>query len=95
MPLTWGKEEDDNKKRANLNIYLQVLNLFNTKNVLGVYNYTGAPDDDGYLTSVQAQAALALANSVQAFTDMYNIRMNTPGNYSLPRQMRLGLLFEF
>lgn len=95
VPLTWGKEDDENKKRANLNIYLQVLNLFNTKNVLGVYNYTGAPDDDGYLTSVQAQAALALANSVQAFTDMYNIRMNTPGNYSLPRQIRLGLLFEF
>jgi len=74
---------------------LQVLNLFNNRNVLGVYNFTGAADDDGYLSSAQAQAALALANSAAAFSDMYTIRMNAPGNYSLPRQIRIGVLFEF
>ncbi len=95
IPLTWGSEESDNKKNANLNVYLQVLNLFNTRNVLGVYNFTGAPDDDGYLTSTQAQAALEQANSAVAFSDMYRIRVNAPGNYSLPRQIRIGLLFEF
>ena len=95
IPLTWGKEESDNKKSANLNVYLQVLNLFNNRNVLGVYNFTGAADDDGYLSSAQAQAALALANSAAAFSDMYTIRMNAPGNYSLPRQIRIGVLFEF
>ena len=95
IPLTWGKEESDNKKSANLNVYLQVLNVFNNRNVLGVYNFTGAADDDGYLSSAQAQAALALANSAAAFSDMYTIRMNAPGNYSLPRQIRIGVLFEF
>ena len=95
IPLTWGSEESDNKKNANLNVYLQVLNLFNTRNVLNVYNFTGAPDDDGYLTSTQAQAALDQANSAVAFSDMYRIRVNAPGNYSLPRQIRIGLLFEF
>lgn len=95
IPLTWGKEDADNRKTANLNIYLQVLNLFNNLNVLNVYNYTGAPDDDGYLSSAQAQAALKLANSAAAFTDMYNIKMNFSGNYNTPRQIRIGVLFEF
>lgn len=95
IPLTWGKEDAENRKTANLNVYLQVLNLFNSRNVLNVYNYTGAPDDDGYLSSAQAQAALALANSVAAFSDMYTIRMNGPANYNTPRQIRIGLLFDF
>ncbi len=94
IPLTFNKEES-NKKPANLNVYLQVLNLFNTRNVLSVYNFTGEPDDDGYLSSTQAQAALAQANSALAYTDMYSIRVNNPFNYSLPRQIRIGLLFDF
>ena len=93
--LTWGKDGPDGEKSANLNIYLQVLNLLNTQNILNVFNYTGAPDDDGYLSSTQAQAALAQANSAVAYSNMYSIRMNAPGNYSLPRQIRLGLLFSF
>ncbi|MBL7933028.1 MAG: TonB-dependent receptor, partial [Bacteroidia bacterium] len=95
IPLTMGKEGSENKKTGNLNVYLQVLNLFNTRNVLGVYNFTGAPDDDGYLTSSQGTQALSLTNSPAAFSDMYNIRMNSPNNYSLPRQIRIGLLFDF
>lgn len=95
IELAWGKKDDENRKSANLNVYLQVLNLFNTRNILNVYSYTGNPDDDGYLTSTQAQAALALANSATAFTDMYNLRVNASGNYNLPRQIRLGVLFEF
>ncbi|MBL7903300.1 MAG: carboxypeptidase regulatory-like domain-containing protein [Bacteroidia bacterium] len=95
IDMSWGREESDNRKHANLNIYLQVLNLFNTKNVLNVYNYTGTPDDDGYLSSTQAQAAIAQANSAASFIDLYSIRMNNPTNYSTPRQIRIGLLFEF
>ena len=95
IELAWGKKGDENRKSANLNVYLQVLNLFNTRNILNVYNYTGNPDDDGYLTSTQAQAALALANSATAFSDMYNLRVNASGNYNLPRQIRIGVLFEF
>lgn len=95
IPLSWGKEESDNKKTANLNIYLQVLNLLNTRNVLTVYNYTGAPDDDGFLSSQQGQISLSKANSAAAYSDMYSIRVNAPTNYSLPRQIRIGLLFDF
>ncbi|WP_317899968.1 TonB-dependent receptor [Aurantibacillus circumpalustris] len=95
IALEWGKNESDNKKTANLNIYLQILNLFNTSNVINVYHYTGASDDDGYLQSTQGQNALSITNSAAAFSDMYSIRMNAPNNYSLPRQIRIGVLFEF
>jgi hypothetical protein len=94
IPLTWGKEEE-NKKTANLNIYLQVLNLLNNRNVLGIYNFTGSPDDDGYLQSSQAQAAIATANSPQSFSDLYKIRMANPAFFNKPRQIRIGLLLEF
>lgn len=95
IPLTFGKEDSDNRKTGNLNVYLQVLNLLNTKNILGVYNFTGSPDDDGYLESVQAQNQLAISNSAVAFTDMYRIAMNNAGNFSIPRQIRIGLEFSF
>lgn len=98
IPLTFGKEDSDDRKTGNLNIYLQVLNVLNTRNVLGVYNFTGQADDDGYLSSAQAQAALAVTNSAAAYSDMYRIRMSNGPNanhYSIPRQIRIGLLFEF
>ncbi len=95
IALAWGKKDDENRKTANLNVYLQVLNVFNTKNILNVYNYTGNPDDDGYLTSNQAVVALATANSAQSFQDLYAISMNRSSNFSLPRQIRIGVLFEF
>jgi hypothetical protein len=95
IPLTFGKEDSENKKSGNLNIYLQILNLFNTQNVLGVYNFTGAADDDGFLSSSQAQAALALTNSAIAYSNMYTIRVRNAANYSIPRQIRIGLLFTF
>jgi len=96
VPLTWGKKEDgSSKKDANLNIYLQVLNVFNNRNILNVYQFTGNPDDDGYLQSTQAIAALAQANSPAAFRDMYTMRMNSPGNFNRPRVIRVGLLLDF
>jgi hypothetical protein len=95
IPLTWNKEDEANKKTANLNVYVQVLNLFNRRNVLNVYNFTGQPDDDAYLTSTQAQAAIAQANSSASFIDMYSIRVNAPSNFSLPRQVRIGVMFDF
>jgi hypothetical protein len=76
-------------------VYLQVLNLFNRRNILSVYKATGNPEDDGYLTSVQAQNATSSRNDAQSFNDLYSIKVNNPNNYSRPRVIRLGLLLEF
>ncbi len=95
IALTFGKEDSDNKRNANLNVYLQVLNVFNTKNIIGVYNFTGLPDDDGFLSSPIAQSTIQLTNSPSAFVDQYSIFINRYSNYALPRQIRLGIELSF
>lgn len=93
IDLSWGT--GDNKKVANLNVYLQVLNVLNTKNVLTVYRFTGNPDDDGYLYAAQTQSLIAAQNSEQSFRDLYSIKVNEPTNYSIPRRIRLGVMLDF
>jgi hypothetical protein len=96
IELTWGKKDGENKKTANLNIYLQVLNLLNSKNILNVYNYTGNADDDGYLASSQGQLSVNSNPDLStSFTDQYNIYINNPNNYSRPRTIRIGVLLDF
>ncbi|MBK6835389.1 MAG: TonB-dependent receptor [Bacteroidetes bacterium] len=47
--LVFGKNKpEEDRKKANLNVYLQVLNVFNNKNIVAVHAYTGTPDDDGF-----------------------------------------------
>lgn len=84
-----------NSSNKTFEVYLQVLNLFNTFNVTNVYAYTGDPDDDGYLASPEGQSRLQQQVSSQAFIDMYNRRMSNPFNYGLPRRIRLGLAYSF
>ena len=85
----------DNKRTLGLNVYLQVQNLLNTKNIRSVYRATGNPDDDGYLSDAAAQTDIQAQNDPQSFTDMYRIKINNPSNYSLPRLARLGIEINF
>ncbi len=83
------------KKQYTFNVYLQVLNALNTKNVLNVYKTSGLPQDDGYLRTGVGQQAVNAAISGDAFTYLYTLRMQNPNNYSLPRRIRLGVQFNF
>lgn len=94
LVLKWGKVEEE-RKRASLNIYLQVLNLLNTKNIVKVYKATGNPDDDGYLTSAAAQNTIAGQIYPQSFIDLYSTKVNNPQNYSRPREIRIGIQLNF
>ena len=85
----------DNKRTLGFNVYLQVQNLLNTKNIRSVYRATGNPDDDGYLSDAAAQTDIQAQNDPQSFTDMYRIKINNPSNYSLPRLARLGIEINF
>ena len=78
-----------------INVYLQVLNVFDTKNVTTVYAATGSPSDDGYITSPNAQSVIDRQPSPQAYTDLYGIKVNNPANYDLPRRIRLGVQVNF
>jgi hypothetical protein len=96
IDLTWGgKKEGSAKKAAGLNVYVQVLNLLNTQNILHVYRYTGNPNDDGYINDGAAQSVIAAQASQQSFRDLYSLKVNNPANYSLPRRIRLGVMLNF
>ena len=83
------------KKRSNVNLYVQIQNLLDAKNIISVYRATGNPEDDGYLTSSAAQNAINAQNSPESFRYLYSLAVNNPNNYSLPRMIRAGLSFEF
>ena len=82
-------------KRGFLDVYLEVLNLFNFKNVIYVYEYTGNADDDGYLTATEYQQQINSQVSVASYKDYYRMRMSDPYNYTRPTRVVLGVSFSF
>ena len=92
--LEFGKG-DGKKKVANLNVYLWVNNLFNTRNITGVYRFTGTPDDDGFLAAAQFQSQIESQNSPSSYRNYYSMFVNNPYNLGSPRQIRLGVRFDF
>jgi hypothetical protein len=88
-----GKGE--NKHPGIINVYLRINNILNAKNILNVYSYTGNPNDDGYLAAAESQKQISEAISEQAYRDMYSVAVNSPYNYSAPRTIRLGVIFNF
>jgi hypothetical protein len=74
-------------------IYFQ--NLFNIKDVLGVYPYTSRPDDDGYITSPNGQLFVNSTLSPQSVQDLYSLYVNNPGFYNGPRRANVGFAFSF
>ena len=78
-----------------INVYLQILNLLNSKNIMSVYSATGNANDDGYLSAPEWQREIQEQLDPQAFIQMYQLYVDRGGNYSTPRQIRLGLSFNF
>ena len=83
------------KKSSHLNVYVQVQNLLDAKNIMSVYRATGNPDDDGYLTSSAAQNTIDAKNDPESFRYLYSLAVNNPSHYSLPRMWRAGISFQF
>ena len=63
--IKWTK-----KKSSYVNVYLQVQNLLNTKNIISVYRATGNPEDDGYLTAAESQNDI-MSRIVTILLDIY------------------------
>jgi TonB dependent receptor. len=78
-----------------LNVYSFVSNLFNTRNTIAVYGFTGRPDDDGFLESPQGQQQISNLQYQQAFIDQYNTRLSTPGQFSIARRINIGCTLNF
>jgi CarboxypepD_reg-like domain/TonB-dependent Receptor Plug Domain len=83
------------------NIYLWVINVLNTQNVIGVFPVTGDAYDDGWLTSPQGSAKVnGLRESygdkvAQQYEDMYKAISYDSGHFGTPRQIRLGIRLNY
>ena len=93
--LATGKDSKGSKKEYFLNVYLQVLNMLNSKNIMGVYAATGNANDDGYLAAAEYQSQIYSQLDPTSFIDMYRIAVNSPYNYSSPRMIRIGIGLNF
>ncbi len=92
-----GKSADgQDAKSLKVNIYCRVQNLFDTRNLLGVYDYSQSPDDTGYLNSAIGSNAIS-QQSVDAqgyYITSYQWAMLNPGFYTQPRRIFVGAVFE-
>ncbi len=99
--LSIGKKHTDAEqgikvnRPLSLNAFVLITNLLNTRDILGVYGYTGKPDDNGYLASATGQHFVQQQTSPLSYTQLYNIAYNDPGHYNLPRQISIGLQLNF
>ena len=97
--------------KLNLNIYVWVINLLDTKNVENVFLRTGSATDDGFLSTFDLGGQLVqqngqdYANLYQAINVDYYQAYQTAGGQSQgvgsaflwgpPRQIRLGVRLEY
>ena len=83
------------------NIYLWVINVLNTQNVLNVFNVSGDAYDDGWLSSPEGSANLENIRKnygeeqAQRYTDLYRASIYDAGNFGVPRQFRLGVKLNY
>lgn len=89
-------------------LYVRVNNLFNTKNVLNVYQVTGSAEDDGHLTGIineERSKSLIEAYGGEDYVNMYKAINLENGQaywnvvglqlYDHPRQIFFGLKLTF
>lgn len=94
----------DNRRDVEMNIYLQINNLFNNQ-IVNVYRYTGSAETDGYVGSpafnqeyIQKEAiAKGLGES---YRELYNLSTELPNrtrasNMAMPRVIQLGAILSF
>ncbi|HEX9951394.1 MAG TPA: carboxypeptidase-like regulatory domain-containing protein [Rubricoccaceae bacterium] len=88
---------------SRLRAYLQVQNLLDTRNRLAVYRATGQSDEDGFASTETGQTLLNTPGRLFNYQAYTGGPVNVGGQqssgagsfYSAPRQIRLGVLFDF
>ncbi len=78
-----------------LNVYVQIQNLLNTRNLLSVYAATGSGENDGYLLTPEGLDDAERQTNADSYLLQYNYYMNNPLNFNLPRTIRVGASLSF
>jgi outer membrane receptor protein involved in Fe transport len=80
-----------------LNVYLWVINVLNTQNVVNVFGTSGDAADDGYLSSPEGKNIYDNyklsegAEVAEQYKQLYLASIYNANNYGVPRQIRLGI----
>jgi len=99
--LTVGKRHKDAlagvkpKKPLFIKAIIQANNVLNTRDILGVYGYTGRPDNNGYLTSSYGKQIVPQQINPATYSLLYSITDNNPANLNYARTISFALQFGF
>jgi outer membrane receptor protein involved in Fe transport len=87
------------------NVFVMVTNLFNRKNIVNVYEFTGNAEDDGFLSDPVRSATTIANNGEQDYIDMYTAINLVNGQaywdsisrelFGNPRQITFGVRLSF
>ena len=95
--------------RLDVNLYIYVINVLDTKNIENVFPLTGSPSDDGYISDPSSGGKL-VSQYGPSYAALYNASLaySNPGTYSPvytftgnptfygpPREIRFGLRLEY
>ena len=84
------------KRTTYIKADITINNLFDIRNVLNVFNVTGNPEDNGYLTDPEMQQTINAYLDPLAYRDIYAISLrNGTWNYSSPRTIRVSVSYNF
>ncbi len=92
---------NENGKPLFMNVYLRMENIFDTRNVIGVYAASGSAFDDGFLVTPNGQSSIqTLVDSgregdVDNYLISYQWGELVPGFFTLPRRVYLGAVLQF
>jgi hypothetical protein len=91
------KSDDGVRQRSGIGLqaFVYIQNLLNTRDVLGVYGYTGRPDNDGWIASPLGQSEATSKSSPQSYSDLYNLNRMNQGLLNNPRRINLGISLNF
>lgn len=87
------------------NVYMRVNNLFNSQNVINVYQATGNASDDGFLSNPERSGATIAANGGEDYVNLYKALNLENGQaywdqigqelYGHPRQIFFGIKLSY
>lgn len=84
------------KRNTILDLFCSVTNVFDFKNITGVFGVTGDPEDNGYLTDPDTQTIISQQLDEEAYRNYYMMYMNNAYyNYSSPRRVDIGVSYSF
>ncbi|MBI5868821.1 MAG: TonB-dependent receptor [candidate division Zixibacteria bacterium] len=86
--------------KVHWDVYLWVMNVFDRKNVVDVYESTGRPNTTSWLNTQEGQTFIRnngdpTEHSGMSGEELYRLREQTPLNYDAPRQIRFGVKVNF